>query len=87
MNRTAIKLSANQWAFANISRYQIQAHKDAADSRISDDSRDKWPRAQPKYGGIEQKGARTQDDVMQNLIIYEYIDTFCKVLLLILFTM
>lgn len=31
--------------------YRIRLHKDASDSRISDDSRDKWARAQPKYGG------------------------------------
>lgn len=58
-------LSANQCAFASISRYLIQGHKDAADSRISDDSRDKWT-SQPKYGGIEQKGARAQDGAMSH---------------------
>ncbi|VVC98926.1 unnamed protein product [Leptidea sinapis] len=55
-------LSANREALRAISRYLIHAHKDA-EPRILDDS-DKG-RAQPKYGGIVQKGARAQDGDMQ----------------------
>lgn len=51
-------VSGNQRAFASISRYLIQAHKVADSPRISDDSRDKWARAQPKYGKGSNKKVR-----------------------------
>lgn len=43
-----------------------RSHKDSADSRrISDDSRDKWKRAQPKYGAESNKKAYAHDGGMR----------------------
>ncbi|CAH2057246.1 unnamed protein product, partial [Iphiclides podalirius] len=59
-------VSGNQRALASISRYLIQAHKDADSPRISDDSRDKWARAQPKYGAGLNKKVRRRGTALCN---------------------